>query len=84
MDDTLILATGRSPMKDNLQLLHRTTVELETLIHRVKSRFLTVNSEDTTPFIMENITISKVDTYIYAGTPISNEIVSMQNISTYS
>lgn len=76
--DTLILATYRSPMKYKVQLLHRTTAELETHIHPVKSRFLTVNSEDSTPFIMENMTISKVDTYIYAETPISDAPVSKQ------
>ncbi len=57
MDDTVIFATSRRAMEHKLALLMETTVALHMLGHPVKSKFMTVNTSDTEPFIINEIIV---------------------------
>ncbi len=49
-----------------------TTVALHMSCHPIKSKFMTVNTSDTEPFIINDITILYTDSYVYLGSPTSN------------
>ena len=47
-------------------------------IHPVKSRHLATNADDTSPFVVDDVTISHTDSYTYLGTPIMNASINKQ------
>ncbi len=57
MDDTVIFATSRRAMKQKLALFMETTLALHMSCHPVKSKFVTVYTSDTEPFIINDIII---------------------------
>ncbi len=80
MDDTVIFATSRRGLEQKVALLMETTVALHMLCHPVKSKFMTVNTSDTEPFIINGITctILYTDSYLYLGSPTSNAHMQKQ------
>ncbi len=62
IDDFTILATSRINMSKKHNLLAR--VEschlINSNIHPIKSRFMTVNANDREPFILQNVVISYI------------------------
>ena len=46
--------------------------------HKTKSKFFTVNINDTEPFVMSDIVISYTPEYTYSGSPVSNQPVRKQ------
>ena len=54
MDDTVIFATSRDNLHAKLHLLKNCTDEIGMILHPTKSLYLTVNSHDDTPFIIQD------------------------------
>ena len=78
MDDTVLLATTRRRMQEKLVVLCRASREIGMTIHPVKSRYLAINVDDTSPFVVDDVTISHTDSYTYLGTPIMNAGINKQ------
>ena len=78
MDDTVIFATSRTSLRRKLETLIETCNGLNMQIHPGKSKFFSVNTKDTEPFILQNITIKHTDSYVYLGSPISNAPIQTQ------
>ena len=78
MDDTAVLATSREAMESKLNLLQRSCDEIGMLIHPNKSQFITVCTNDTTPFQLGDIIIRHTESYCYLGTPISGKPIQQQ------
>jgi len=78
MDDTVVLASSREKMTQKLQRLKYAADDIGMVLHPTKCQFLTVNSNDTAPFVLGNATISQTDCYIYLGAHISNDTVTNQ------
>jgi len=53
-------------------------IKYDVCTHPTKSRFLSVNTNDKTPFKINNVTIDQTDCYIYLGGRISNSPISNQ------
>ncbi len=64
MDDTVILATGRQPMCDKLDLLWQSTKPINMRLHPTKSLYTPVNVNDQEPFIVGGSIISYTQEYI--------------------
>ena len=54
-------------MMAKLTLLYQSATELDMKIHPDKSRFLTVNAIDNTPFHIGDVVISHTESYCYLG-----------------
>ncbi len=78
MDDTVILASSREKMTNKLQKLKYAVDDIGMVLHPTKCQFLTVNSNDTVPFVLDNATISQTESYTYLGAHISNDTVTNQ------
>ena len=78
MDDTVLLATSRARMLEKLRTLCRASREIGMDIHPVKSQFLAINADDVSPFIIDGVTISNTDSYVYLGTPMMDAGISKQ------
>ena len=78
MDDTVILASSRESMEAKLAKLKASVDDIGMLLHPSKCQYLTVNSDDTTPFVLGDAVISKTASYIYLGALISNDKISSQ------
>ena len=78
MDDTVLLATSRDAMMNKLRLLHQSATEIDMVIHPNKSEFIVINSDDTLPFQVGDVTISHTDSYTYLGSPIMATSVADQ------
>ncbi len=78
INDTVIFATSRWVMEQKLALTMETTVALHMSWHPVMSKFMTVNTIDMEPFIINDITISYTDSYVYLGSPTSNDPMQKQ------
>ncbi len=50
IDDTVMLATGRQPMCDKIDLLWQSTKPINMGLHPIKSLYTTVNVTDQEPF----------------------------------
>ncbi len=61
MADTVIFATSRRAMEKKWALLMETTVALHMSCYPVKSKFITVDTSDTEPFIINDSTILYTD-----------------------
>ncbi len=72
MDYTVIFATSCWAMEPTLVLLIEITVGLHMSRDPDKSKFMTVNTSDTGPFIINDITILYTDSYVYLSCTISN------------
>lgn len=73
MDDTVIFATSRERLAMKLAALKRCTDDIGMIIHPTKSQFISVNVVDHTPFILDDVTVSATDEYIYLGSLITND-----------
>ena len=78
MDDTVIFATSRTSLRRKLETLIEMCNGLNMQIHPGKSKLFSVNTKDTEPFILQNITIKHTDSYVYLGSPISNAPIQTQ------
>ena len=78
MDDTAVVATCRSRFVDKLLKLKRCSDSLCQTMHPVKSMFCTVNVQDLSPIILDNVTISHTVKYVYLGGTLSNSLISNQ------
>ena len=78
MDDTALLATCRARMQKKLRVLYLAAGVIGMDIHRVKSLCLVINSDDTSPFVIEDITVGITDKYVYLGSPILDACISRQ------
>ena len=78
MDDTAVLATSRESMLRKLTALKACTDNLHGEIHPNKSAYFTVNTNDTSDFILDNVTIAYCNEYTYLGTPLSNNTIAEQ------
>jgi len=65
-------------MTNKLQKLKYAADDIGMALHPTKCQFLTVNSNDTAPFMLGNATISQTDCYTYLGAHISNDTVINQ------
>ena len=61
-----------------LRRLKNCTDEISVSIYPLKSRFITINADDTSNFILDKIIISHTRKYIYRGQPLFNDIMSVQ------
>ncbi len=92
MDNTVIFTTSIRAMEQKLALVMETTVALHMSCHPVKSKFMTVNTSDTEPFIINDITILYTDSCLprlpnikcphakTGGRPHESEEVSCQEV----
>ena len=79
MDDAAILATSRDSMAYKLHLLQQAVANIEMIIHPNKSKFISVNATEKTPFVLKsNVSIEHTYSYVYLGTPISNAPINLQ------
>ena len=78
MDDTVLLATSRLAMQEKLNLLKLAADQINMCFHPTKCLYITVNSPDEEPFILDNITISKTQSYNYLGSIISDTQIQTQ------
>ena len=78
MDDTVILATSRENMTRKLMTLKTSVDDIGMLLHPSKCQYLTVNTNDSTPFVLGDAVISKAASYTYLGAVISNNKVNVQ------
>jgi len=68
MDDTVIFATSRAKMEQKLNKLKQSADSINMVIHPTKSKFLTVNTNDKTPFKIDNVIIDETEHYMYLST----------------
>ena len=61
MDDTVVFATSRERLDTKLKLLKNCADDLDMIIHPTKSQYITVNSKDEAPFILQDAIISKTN-----------------------
>ena len=78
MDDTVLLATSRQQMAAKLAVLKQTADSIGMAINESKSQFMCVNSEDTQPFKVGDVTVNHTQSYTYLGTPVSIKPISEQ------
>jgi len=78
MDDTIIFATSRLRLLAKLRLLKTCADDIGMTLHPTKSKFLTVNCEDNVPFVLDDVSISKTEQYVYLGAEISNQPIASQ------
>ena len=78
MDDTVVFATSRERLVQKLTRLKQCTDDLGMVIHPSKSQFPVINDNDTRPIMIDTITISHTDRYVYLGTPISAKSIAAQ------
>ena len=78
MDDTVIFATSRDKLQEKLNRLKNSTDSLSMIIHPNKSKYMCVNSNDTTPILLGNVIINPTDKYVYLGAPILNSEIEQQ------
>ncbi len=78
MDDTAIFATSRDMMKMKLNKLKECADDIGMLLHPSKCQYLTVNSSDSVPFVLDYAVIAKTISYHYLGAHISNDTVTNQ------
>jgi hypothetical protein len=78
MDDTVIFATSRAKMEQKLSKLKQSADSIDMVIHPTKSKFLTVNTNDKTPFKIDNVIIDETEHYMYLGARISNSSIPDQ------
>ena len=78
MDDTAVFATSRVQLEKKLRLLKTCTDDIGMVIHPTKSKYLSVNGKSTQPILVDGITLSYTESYMYLGTPIVNASVSQQ------
>ncbi len=72
MDDTAIVATSHMKLVDKLRCLTQCSDNFGQSMHPVKSKFFSVNCHDKNPIVLDNVTVSYTEIYIYLGTPMSN------------
>ena len=72
MDDTAVLATSRDGLNEKLALLIQAAKDIDMEIHPEKSKFMTINSNDKSPFYFDHITIGHVNKYVYLGSEIAD------------
>ena len=78
MDDTVVFATSRHKLEEKLKSLKSCVDRIGMVIHPRKSQFFSVNTEDTSAVIMDEVTIAHTEEYIYLGTPISKNTCAKQ------
>jgi hypothetical protein len=78
MDDTVLLATSRQQMSTKLAALKRSTDDIGMIINESKSQFICINSDDREPFVLDDVSITNTDSYMYLGTPISSKSLREQ------
>ena len=76
MDDTVIFATSRSSLIAKLRVLKRKADELGMEIHPTKSKFMSTDTSDVSPIVIDSVIMSHTITYIYLGA-----VISMDNIA---
>ena len=72
MDDTTVFATSRYKLIQKLQPLKRCTDSLDMVIHPTKSKYLCINTEDKEDIVIDEVSISATEKYVYLVTPILN------------
>ena len=78
MDDTVVFATSRERLVQKLTQLKQCTDDLGMVIHSSNSQFLVINDDDTRPIMIDTITISHTDRYVYLGIPIRAKSIAAQ------
>ena len=78
MDDTVIFATSRNKLHQKLTYLKTSADDLGMRIHPTKSKYMCINSNDSTPFKLDNIQIDQTNNYMYLGAPISDSEIEEQ------
>ena len=78
MDDTVILSSSREMMEVKLQQLKRCIDDIGMIINPSKSKFMCINSQNTSSFQLDGISIDHCMSYTYLGTPIINDSISEQ------
>ena len=78
MDDTVIFATSKAALQAKLRLLKQSADKLGMEIHPTKSKFLAINSDDKTPIVIDTVIVSYTNLYLYLGSFISMEPISLQ------
>ena len=78
MDDTAILATTRTSFVRKLRSTKDTCDDIGQTMHPIKSKYLAVNAEDTSPIILDDVVISHTTNYIYLGANISISTIPEQ------
>ena len=76
MDDTVIFATSRASLLAKLRVLKQKADELGMEIHPTKSKFMSTDSSDTSPIVIDSVIMSHTNTYVYLGA-----VISMENIA---
>jgi len=76
VDDTVILASSRESMEAKLAKLKTSVDDIGMLLH--SCQYLTLNTNDTTPFMLRDAVIFKTASYTYLGALISNDEMSSQ------
>ena len=78
MDDTAVVATCRTRFVEKLLKLKACSDGLCQTMHPVKSMYCTVNVQDLSPIVLDNVTISHTFKYVYLGGNLSNSLISNQ------
>jgi hypothetical protein len=78
MDDTVVFATTRNKMEEKLLKPKEMSDKIGMIIHPTKSKFSTINTNDTKPFKCNDIVIVSTKDYVYLGAPISDNTISRQ------
>ena len=78
MDDTVVFATSKQHLEAKLRLLKDSADKLGMVIHPTKSKYLRINSNESSPIILDSVIISVTDAYVYLGSIIAMEGISNQ------
>ena len=78
MDDTVLLASSREQMRAKFTALKVAADNIGMVINNTKTQFLCINSNDSEPFIVGDVTVSRTSSYTYLGTPISDDSIAEQ------
>ena len=72
MDDTVIMATSREKLQAKLEALKAKADEIGMILHPTKSQYMTVNSVNKEPFLLDDVVINYTESYTYLGAVLSN------------
>ena len=72
MDDTVIMATSRAKLQAKLEALKAKADAIGMILRPTKSQFMTVNSVNKEPFLLDDVVINYTESYTYLGAVLSN------------
>jgi len=78
MDDTVIFATSRDAMNEKLRVLYEYCQEYNMVINQSKTKFFAINADDESPFVHNDLTVSRTNSYTYLGAVVFNDTVAAQ------